>query len=258
MIGFFIKKAFFDGWDNLLGLVLQNLIYMVAFLGFIGALALIDTHTLLSLVLLVIVLFVTCILFGGTSETVRGYSNYEKETWEPFAKGIKRNIGHSIVFAVISLLIVFVLGFVMPFYLSMGHPVGLIIGIILFWVSAVFLFALPYYFPLMNLLPGDRPKKTLKKCFIIFSDNLLFSLFFFIYNIIVVALSIVTVGIMPGVGGYMLASQDAMKLLMFKYDWLEENPDEKGKNAPWAELLYEEKEKIGPRTLKSMIFPWKY
>lgn len=258
MIGFFIKKAFFDGWDNLLGVVLQNLIYIAAFTGFIGAMALIDTHTVLSLVLLLIVLFASCILMGGTAETVKGYSNYEKETWEPFAKGIRRNIRHSLLFAVISLLLIFVFVFVMPFYLSMGNPVGLIIGVVLFWIGVVFVLALPYYFPLMNLLPGDRPKKTLKKCFIIFSDNLLFSLFFCIYNLIVIACSLFTVGIIPGISGFMLASQDAMKLLMFKYDWLEENPNEKGKNAPWAELLYEEKEKVGPRSFKSMIFPWKY
>ena len=30
MIGFFIKKAFFDGWDNLIGMVLFNLGYIVA------------------------------------------------------------------------------------------------------------------------------------------------------------------------------------------------------------------------------------
>ena len=54
-----------------------------------------------------------------------------------------------------------------------------------------------------------------------------------------------------------LASQDAMKLLMFKYDYLDENPDADIKHIPWDDLLYDEREKVGPRSLKSMIFPWK-
>lgn len=258
MIGFFIKKAFFDGWDNLLGIVVQNFIYMLALTGFVGAMSLIDTNTAHSLVLMLAVFFFISILMGGTAETVKGYSNYEKETWEPFAKGLKRNIRHSLLFGLVASTLVIVVMFVMPFYLSMGNPVGLIIGVVLFWISVVFLLALPFYFPLMNLLPGDRPKKTLKKCFIIFSDNIGFSLFYLIYNAVILAASLFSVGMMPGVAGSMLASQDAMKLLMYKYDWLEENPEEKGKNAPWAELLYDEKEKVGPRSLKSMIFPWKY
>ena len=258
MYGLFIKKAFFDGWDNLLSLVLQNFLYILLLIGFVGAMSIADAYYALTLVLIGVIFLVFCILLGGTAETVKGYSNYKKETWEPFSKGIRRNMRHSLLFALVAFLIVFVLTFVMPFYFSMGNIVGLIIGVLLFWLSVIFLLALPYYFPLMNLLPGDRPKKTLKKCFIILSDNLLFSLFFFIYSLIVLVMSFFTVGMVPGVSGYMLAGQDAMKLLMFKYDYLEENPDGRGKKIPWAEILYDEKEKVGPRSLKSMIFPWKY
>ena len=32
MKGFFIKKAFFDGWDNLIAMVVLNLIYVALFL----------------------------------------------------------------------------------------------------------------------------------------------------------------------------------------------------------------------------------
>lgn len=258
MIGFFIKKAFFDGWDNLLGIIIHNIVYMLILTGFLGCMSLLETHLGLSLILMALILIISCILLGGTAEVVRGYSNYQKELWEPFAKGVKRNIGHSLVFAFVSLILSLVLVVAMPFYLTMGNIFGLIIGVVLFWLCVVAIFALPFYFPLMNLLPGDRPGKTLKKCFIIVSDNMVFSIFFFIYNLVIFAMSILTVGMIPGVVGYMLGAQDAMKLLMYKYDYLEENPDKKGHRVPWADLLYDEKEKIGPRSLKSMIFPWKY
>lgn len=258
MFGFFIKKAFFDGWDNLIGVAGQNVIYILLFTGFIGSISLLESMTALAIVFMILVALVYFIILGGTAAASYGYSNYEKETFEPFAKGIRRNIRHSLLFGLVSIFIAGVLLFVMPFYISMGNMVGLIIGLVLFWISVMFMCALPYYFPLMCLLPGDRPLKTLKKCFIIFSDNMRFSLLFTLYNIILIALTIVTMGFIPGVAGFSLAGQDAMKLLMFKYDYLEENPDADRKHIPWEELIYDEREKIGPRSFKSMIFPWKY
>ena len=38
MTGFFIKKAFFDGWDNLISLVVLNLGYLVVLLTLYGSL----------------------------------------------------------------------------------------------------------------------------------------------------------------------------------------------------------------------------
>ena len=78
-----------------------------------------------------------------------------------------------------------------------------------------------------------------------------------LHNTVDLVLSIVTMGMVPGVTGLMLGSQDMMKLLMKKYDWMEENPGKGKKDMDWSELIYEEKETLGPRSLKNMIFPWK-
>lgn len=258
MIGFFIKKAFFDGWDNLIGVVLQNLIYIVLFGCAIASVNLMDVAMPLFYVVSVLILFVFCVFLGGTSNVVFGYSNYEKETWEPFGKGIRRNIRHVLLFFALTVVLFFIATLVIPFYLSLNNFFGIFLAVVISWIFVITLFVLVYYFPLMNLLPGDRPFKTLKKCFLIFGDNIGFSLFFLLYNVVVVAFSVFTMGLIPGACGYMLASQDAVKLLMFKYDYLEEHPDANRKQLPWAEILYDEKEKVGPRSLKSMIFPWKY
>jgi len=117
--------------------------------------------------------------------------------------------------------------------------------------------ALMYFFPLAAQLPDDKPLKTLKKAFMILGDNMLFSLFLGIYTVILLALSVVFATIIPGVAGNALSKQVAMKLLMFKYDYLEANPKTSRKHIPWDELLFEEQEKIGKRTLRGMIFPWK-
>jgi hypothetical protein len=55
----------------------------------------------------------------------------------------------------------------------------------------------------------------------------------------------------------LLASSDAIKLMMYKYDYLEAEADADRKHIPWDELLYEERESVGNRSLKNMIFPWK-
>ena len=120
-----------------------------------------------------------------------------------------------------------------------------------------FILALPYYFALSSYLPGDRPLKTLRKCFIIAGDNMGFTIFFLLYNIVCLALTVFTMGLVPGIAGMNLASHDAVRLLMLKYDYLEEHPDADRRHLPWADILYDEEEKVGPRSLKSMIFPWK-
>jgi hypothetical protein len=42
---------------------------------------------------------------------------------------------------------------------------------------------------------------------------------------------------------------------------LEEHPELKTKkerkNIPWEELIYEDRETLGPRTFRSFLFPWK-
>ena len=84
----------------------------------------------------------------------------------------------------------------------------------------------------------------------------------FFYSAVVLLLSCVIVLIVPGFAGVILAQNDAFRLRMYKYDWIEKNPDLDFKTArksvPWAELLAEDEEIVGPRTFRSFFFPWKY
>ena len=38
---------------------------------------------------------------------------------------------------------------------------------------------------------------------------------------------------------------------------LEANPDTDRRHLPWDDILFDEREKVGPRSLRNMIFPWK-
>ncbi len=257
MIGFFIKKAFFDGWDNLVVMVLYNLgVIGFIFLGW-ASFGLGVTAPVLTYILLAVILFFYSVFLGGVSHVTHGWANYEHDSWTNFKIGIKRNFRHSILHFAVNLILTVLCFFVLPFYVSFQNLFGLVIAVLLFWVVLSFMLALCYYFPLTDMLPGDRPLKTLKKCFIFLVDNLGFSIFFGIYRLICFALSIFTMGLIPGGAGLVLTHQIAGKLLMMKYDYLEENSDADRRHLPWIDILYEENEKIGPRSLKGMIFPWK-
>jgi hypothetical protein len=38
---------------------------------------------------------------------------------------------------------------------------------------------------------------------------------------------------------------------------LEENPDANRRKIPWDALLIDEKDRVGSRSIRGMIFPWK-
>ena len=65
---------------------------------------------------------------------------------------------------------------------------------------------------------------------------------------------------LPGFTGVLLAPVNALKLRLYKYDWLEEHPEltpQERKHIPWYELIADDNEAIGPRTFKSFFLPWK-
>jgi hypothetical protein len=53
----------------------------------------------------------------------------------------------------------------------------------------------------------------------------------------------------------LLFLDEALRIRLLKYDWLEENPGRR--KIPWDILLEDEREKTGSRTIKGLIFPWK-
>jgi hypothetical protein len=83
-----------------------------------------------------------------------------------------------------------------------------------------------------------------------------------VYQLFLTVCAVLGVGLIPGAAGILLAQQNAFRLLMYKYDWLETQSEEEylkaRKNVPWDELLAEDMESLGPRTFRNFIFPWKH
>lgn len=257
MTGFFIKKAFFDGWDNLIGMVVLNLGFLLVLIAGIGSLSLLAQVPALSIGLLVASLGLFSFFCAGSAHITWLWARYERGGWEAFVRGIRISWRHGLLYWLLITLAASLILLVIPFYLSYASLLGTLISVVLFWLFLALSLALLFYWPLFYAMQGDRPAKTLRKSFVIVADNLFFALFFAFHQLVTLVFSLILAGLAPGAGGMLLGQSVALKLLMYKYDWLEEHPDEGRKNIPWDELLYEERESVGHRSLKNMIFPWK-
>lgn len=263
MIGFFLKKNFFDGWDNIISLVLPNLIIFTlaigtySLVGFLLSLPLpFFPIPLIVLLLGWMLLTVSVFAFGENAAQI---ANFKSVSIKDYFKSFLDVWKDAVVFSLISGVIVFMAIFAIPFYLSFDSTLGLLLAAFVFWTVVICLLSFQWVLPIRSLMHNNIAK-SLKKSFLIFFDNPGFSLFIFLYTVFLLAVSVVFFFIIPGATGIVLAHTNALRLRLYKYDWLEEHPDatpKDRKHIPWQELLAEDRENVGPRDFKSFIFPWK-
>ena len=253
---FFIKKVFFDAWDNLLSLIVLNIGFVIIVAGFAYTSIITEPGSITFFVLYVLLIFLfnfyTCGVAGYTKDILYSGSGELKSIFKTAVNGWKQWMLLSfITIAEASILFV---GF--PFYLSVGGVAGLAGAVTIFWVTFFWALASQYYFPAGFQLKGGVGKQ-IKKSFMLLLDNTGFTIFLGLHTIVVFAVSFFTAFLIPGISVIILSHQIALKLRLYKYDYLEEYPDAKRSAIPWDALLAEEREHIGPRSLKGMIFPWK-
>ena len=260
MIGFLIKKGFFDLWDNMLIVGLMNICYLIP-LGLMYlavALSAADYPTVLSMAILVVAMLVFSLYSLGVNAITYGFSHYKKRGFAAIKEALRFHWGHAVLHFAVCLLIGFTAIFVIPFYFAIGNYFGIIMGMLVFWIIVAVIMSMQYFFPLCFHMEADKPFKTFKKCFLIVADNFGTTMFLILRTIFDLVLTILTATLLPGLAGITLSRMDTVNLLMKKYDFLEENPDATKKDINWEDLLYEEKQLVGPRSIKNMIFPWKY
>jgi len=260
MTGFFIKKAFFDGWDNLLQILLFNVIIMaVGFGGFFLA-GITSRIVILSLLTLVCTGLLEGVLLLAVSVLMARVADYKSFSFRDLFGAMKDTWKHGMLFALVVVLGCFVFSVTLPYYFGLGNPFGFALAVLMFWVAVVAVLSLQWFLPIRSQLDTNFVK-CLKKSFIIFFDNPGFSLFMFVYSTILLVLSLVFVMLVPGIAGLILAHNEAFRLRLYKYDWLEKNPEldprTARKSVPWDELLADDEETVGHRSFKSFIFPWK-
>lgn len=257
MIGFLIKKGFFDIWDNLVSLVAMNL-------GYLGALglAVLSSYVAESSAVGCYAILAVAVLYSsfyslGTSGVTFGFSRYKRLGFKAFANSFKDHFTHALLHFALCIAVILCFIFVIPFYFAMQSMLGLCLGMLLFWVVLALILALQFYYPLCFHYEADSPMTTLKKSFAIFGDNLGTSFFLALRTIVDLVLTVLTASLIPGVAGIGLSRMDTVRLLAMKYEFLANNPGTTKKDINWDDMLYEEKQLVGPRSIRSMIFPWK-
>jgi hypothetical protein len=256
MIGFLIKKTLFDLWDNLFRAALINLGFIVSAAIPVFIPPLFEPFPLIGLILLCIGVIWCFIYLAAAALSLKAVSDYGSFGFADFFRNLKTAWPAGVVAALFVLAAFLLITQVIPFYIAINSMIGLLFSAIVFWTLVVGILALQFFLPIRSRLDSKIPK-AIKKCFLIFFDNPLFCVFSFIHNLVLLALSFFLALLFPGPAGILLYLDEALRLRLLKYDWLELNPDGNRRKIPWEVILIEEQEKTGTRSFKNFIFPWK-
>ncbi|MDR0502511.1 MAG: hypothetical protein LBH16_04240 [Treponema sp.] len=259
MIGFLLKKTMYDLWDNMFRIVVLNLGFIAVFAVpiFLPRLAVRFTDSqLLTMALSAFGILLCSVYLAAAAFSVKSLSDYGFFGFMDFFGNIKKAWPAGLVMGAFVFILLLVVTVVIPFYASIESPVGLLLAAVVFWTSIFCLLSFQFYFSVCVRL-GPNLIKTFRKCMIISLDNSGLSIFLLLHNIAALILSIIFAFLFPGPAGILLYIDEALRLRLLKYDWLEANPGANRKKIPWDELLIEERDKTGDRTFKNFIFPWK-
>jgi hypothetical protein len=254
MFGFLIKKAFYDLWDNLFKIALINLGFLALFLGGIILASLSDAVPLLSLGIMALCLLCCSVYLAAAALCLKALSDYGSFGFADFIHSLAVAWPAGLLLGALCFLGFFLAAMAIPFYFSLGSFAGLLSGCFLFWTMLTAALALQFCLPIRARL-DTKPLKIIKKCFLILFDNTLFCILAGAASLVILALSLPLFMLLPGPGGLLLFLDEALRLRLLKYDWLETEPGHK--KIPWDKLLEDEREKTGSRSLKGLIFPWK-
>lgn len=256
MFGFLIKKAFFDMWDNMFRILLMNLGYILVFAFFFLLAPLFASVPALFITVIVVGIALFALYTGVVSRMCSEIADYKQPGFSDIVRFLRESYASSLLLALVLAVYVFIVSIAFQFYGGLKSLAGPLAVALLFWVTVGWVFASQYFFPIQSRL--DRKfRKIFRKTFLVFFDNPGFSIGLFLCSIIVMAVSLFTALLLPGISSILLLWNAAFKLRLYKYDWLEQNPGSNKKSIPWDALLVEDRERVGKRTLKGMIFPWK-
>lgn len=264
MFGFFVKKSFFDGWDHLAGLALVNSGFLLAASPLL-VMGIPGLSSAVALACMILAGLLISIWFGLASAATIRYADFGDFPFADFLPTLRKAVLPGLQLGIVLLGLMALVGVGLPFYLRLGTFGALAAGVIL-WAGLALLLALQYYLPLRLRLGGGFAK-NLRKSFFVFFDNPAMSVALLGWSLILLIISFFLAFLAPGLAGIALAHNVAVRFLLKKYDWLKVQAAEiaaEGQGSrqsrpkiPWAELLAEDRELVGPRSLKGMIFPWK-
>jgi hypothetical protein len=256
MIGFMLKKWFYDLWDHMLALALINIGFLVSLAIPLAAPSALSAMPILSYAVAVVGIVWCSTYLCAAATMMRILSDGKNFSFGEFFEAIKKSWLAGVMTGVVVVGLAYCILVAIPFYLGSGSTLGLVAAATLFWMILLLFFALQFY-PAFRAREPGKPKEAIRKCLALFFDNTPFSIFTALASTILFAASFFVAFMLPGPAGCLLLLDEAVRLRMMKYDYLAANPEADRKRIPWDVILAEEKELTGTRSLKSLIFPWK-
>ena len=260
MILLFLKKTLYDYWDNFIKLILCNIGYIILMFLNYGAYLLINSFSIdIPVIKEILISIIVCISFfiysGAVNGFVRDIAYYNDPGIKDFLKHLKNSFTMSILFGILFYIVILVTFFAFIFYNDLNFEFSIAAQIIILCTMFFIINASQYFYPIYYA--GETNfLKIIKRTFIFLIDNPLFSISLLLFSTVLILLSLVTFTLIPGFATIPLLFHIGFKLRMYKYKYLEENPSEDNK-IPWTKLLTDENKKVGTRTLRDLLFPWK-
>ena len=230
MFGFILKKNFCDGWDNLISVIISNLVFLFSGIGLVllNGLAGKTQSEILSLLAIIFSVVVLSILTFAYSDSAAHIANFDGIRIMDFFKAIPGSIKDGALFGLMNAGVFLISSFSIRYYIvESGSLLGFGLGCAIFWVDFFYILAMQWFIPIRALM----------------------------------IFSVVCIGFFPSMSGLLIANTNALRVLLYKYDYLEEHPELKTRRErrmiPWDDLLAEDRDILGPRPIRSFLFPWK-
>ncbi|MCL1992656.1 MAG: hypothetical protein FWG66_06895 [Spirochaetes bacterium] len=255
VFGFLLRKTFYDFWDNFLKIVLVNVGFIALFAVLLFLPELFSSYVARTAIR--ILAAGGCLVYlCAAAMSLKSLSDYESFYFADVFRNLKQAAPAGLFMGLLLFAVSALALAAFSFYAGMDSMLGLVFAVLVFWFVAAALLSLQFFFAIRARLDA-KPFKVLKKCILIFFDNPGMAFFVLLNGIAMLLFSVPLGFLLPGPAGVLLFVDQALRLRLLKYDWLEANPGADRRKIPWDALLAEEREKTGKRTLKNLIFPWR-
>ncbi|MBQ9238427.1 MAG: hypothetical protein IJ191_03815 [Treponema sp.] len=258
---FFLKKNFCDGWDNLFLLVAVNALLLI--FTALCSVVLYAVGTVAAVASAIVVLWavgtaVLCLAYGEVACLV---ADFKGVTLADYFRAIPASLADGIRLGLIGGVSLIAVPLGTYFYFSLETFTGFLLGALVLWVALFEAVTLQWFVAVRSLLHCGFTA-CLKKCLFVAFDNMGFSFFMLMYDSVLAVLSIIPgAGLAPSGAGIVLAKVNALRLRLYKYDYLAAHPEcttpQLRRKIPWDTLVAHDRETLGPRPLSSFFFPWK-
>lgn len=255
MFSLLIRKTFYNYWDNFFPFLIIN----AAFVLLTGTplFLLLGTGSLkLGAAAVTVTLFLGAFLFGSIGPA--GYEIARHRSWSlsRLPQDLVRSIKSKLLLGLLWLIEGVSLLLIIPFYFSTGNLFGFALGVFFAWGMLFLGIALQFYLPLLHW-QENTPLQALKKSFFIMFANPGPALGLFFGSLMIAVLSFFTLFMFLGPAALLLWQTNGTYYLLLRHQHIEAGEGAVEKPFPWRQVLEEESETVGRRSLKNLIFPWK-